>query len=276
MEVTTRIARGCYLNIPEPSLADKCAALLAGSAWESAVVGLAAAELHGLWLPDSTVVPQIAHCRPGVRSESLHRSRRREYSSYRWEIPAEHLTAIDGVPVTTLERTWWDLASRLSLGDLVAAGDRALHLGACPDAIAELIRGRVRRRGNARAREALPLLDARSRSRPESHLRVIVRQAGLNCFQVNQPVFGDVGGWLAEPDLACGRSRIALEYQGAEHASVQRMRADITRETDLRQHRWLVLNYGPAQVLSRPWLIGPELDRLHRRRLASLASTGHL
>lgn len=268
MQIRTRIARGIYVSSAEPTLAEKCAALLAAGPPDCAVVGLAAAQLHGLWLPSAVTVAEVAHYSPGRRSADMLRSRRDEFAFHRWEIPLEQLTLVDGIPATSLARTWWDLAGRLSLGDLVAAGDRALQLGASLQQMTDLTRRKVRRRGNARAREALPLLDERSRSRPESHLRVVVRQADLHCFEVNAAVHDTAGGWLAEADLACRETRIALEYQGSDHADLQRMRSDITRETDLRQHDWLVLKYGPAQVFSRPWQIGPELVQLHRRRLA--------
>lgn len=148
---------------------------------------------------------------------------------------------MSGLPATTLERTWWDLAVRLSLSDLVATGDRALQLGASVRVLEALVRARARRRGNANARAALPMLGRRSASRPESHLRVAVIQAGLTCLEVNEPVHDRNHGWLATPDLSCRESRIALEYQGGEHADAARMRRDITRATSLRRDDRLVL-----------------------------------
>lgn len=269
MPASRRIARGLSLTEPDPNLAHLCAAFLGQSARDTFVVGLAAAQLHGLWLPREITTPEVAHCAPGRRSAEMLRSRRTQLVSHRWEVPPEDLTVLNGLPITSLERTWWDLAARLTLPDLIAAGDRALQLGASEAKLARIVQQRARRRGNARARMALPRLDARSRSRPESHLRIIVREAGLDCFEVNGALHDRFGGWLAEADLACPDSRIALEYQGAEHASVQRMRRDITRATELRHHDWLTLAYGPAQVFRRPWEIGPELRYLHARRMAS-------
>ena len=103
------------------------------------------------------------------------------------------------------------------------------------------------------------MLDARSRSRPESHLRVAVSGAGMPRFDVNVAVYRDVGGWLAEPDLSLAEAKLALEYQGEEHAEVGRMRRDITRGRDARSEGWLFLCYGPAEVFGRPWTIAPEV-----------------
>jgi hypothetical protein len=114
------------------------------------------------------------------------------------------------------------------------------------------------------------MLDARSRSRPESHLRVAISGADMPPFEVNVPVYRRDGGWLAEPDLSLAEALLALEYQGADHAGVKRMRKDITRLTDMRRDTWLTLPYGPAEVLGQPYLIKPEVRELIRIRAPHL------
>lgn len=229
---------------------------------DTVVVGAAAAALHGLWLPCAPTTPEFATAWQGRRSAQMPRARKPEFKTHRRAIPPSQQTAVSGIPVTSLARTWWDLAADLRLPDLVAAGDRALQLGCTREDIAQIVRAMARRRGNVLARHAADLLDARSRSRPESHIRVALRQAGLDCFEVNEPVTNEHGEWLAEPDLSCCEAKIALEYQGAEHANAGRMRRDITRLTDLRRHGWLVLLYGPAEVFTFPWQIAPEVRKL--------------
>jgi len=103
------------------------------------------------------------------------------------------------------------------------------------------------------------MLDARSRSRGESHLRVAIWTPDLPRFEVNAVVYRGEGGWLAEPDLSLAEARLALEYQGKDHAKVRRMRGDITRRRDMRSEGWLTLDYGPAEVFGRPWTIAPEV-----------------
>ncbi len=90
---------------------------------------------------------------------------------------------------------------------------------------------------------------------------------------MNEPVYRDEGGWLAEPDLSLPEAKIALEYQGEDHAKTQRMRKDITRGTDLRREKWLCLPYGPAEVFGRPWEIAPELRAYIRAARASPAAS---
>jgi hypothetical protein len=94
-------------------------------------------------------------------------------------------------------------------------------------------------------------------------------------FEVNEPVFRDEGGWLAEPDLSLAEARIALEYQGAQHADPARMRKDITRELDMRRHHWCLFEYGPAEVFGRPWQIGPQIRREIERRAPHLLRDIH-
>ncbi len=265
MDTLERIARGCYVS-RAATLSDRCAVALVPAGPSAVVTGMAAAALHGLWLPTEVTAPELARVVHRCRSATITPMRRPGLPVHRRELEPDQIVMLDGLPVTSIEQTWWDLAARLSLPDLVAAGDRALQLGADPPALAALVRHRRRQRGNANARLALPMLDSRSGSRPESHLRVVTRQLGFDCFEVNQPLLDRHGGWLATPDLACRKTRIALEYQGADHAEVARMRRDITRDTDLRNEDWRVLYYGPTQVLGRPDRIGPELVRLHAAR----------
>jgi hypothetical protein len=97
------------------------------------------------------------------------------------------------------------------------------------------------------------LLDARSRSRPESHLRYALVSSGLPVPEVNAAIHTDDGEWLAEPDLVYREQRLALEYNGGVHADPRRMRKDLTRDIDI-QHRggWRTVTLGPAQVFDRP------------------------
>jgi very-short-patch-repair endonuclease len=90
-------------------------------------------------------------------------------------------------------------------------------------------------------------------------MRVAASLNGAICFDVNEPVSRRGGGWLAEPDLSLEQAKLALEYQGPDHASVERMRKDLTRFADLRRDGWLVFAYGPAEVFRRPWEIEAEV-----------------
>jgi hypothetical protein len=92
---------------------------------------------------------------------------------------------------------------------------------------------------------------------------------GLPHPDVNVAIYSDDGEWLAEPDLSYRDARLALEYNGAVHASPERMRKDFTRDVDV-QYRggWRTVTLGPDQVFKRPDQTAAFVRELRRERLA--------
>jgi hypothetical protein len=256
----TRIARACWVDADLPDdLAPRCAAVLQTSAEFTVVAVTTAARIHDLWLPAVPDEVHLATATPGRAGRTMTRTRRPEFVPHRFQLRAGDITVIGGVLVTSLARTWRDLAAVLDLPQVVAAGDSALRLGATEDELADAISVSPRRPHTRLARAALSLLDARSKSRPESHMRVAISAPELPRFEVNESVYRDDGGWLGEPDLSLDEAKLGLEYQGADHAKVRQMRRDLTRFKDFRDERWLMLPYGPAQTFKRPWEIRGEV-----------------
>lgn len=254
----------------EPDLPTRCLLLLETSADDSIIVSTTAARLHGLWLPPVPDDVHLATAAPNQAGRRMTRTRRPEVHAHRRQLPESDRAIVGSVAVTSIARTWRDLAPILELPALIAAGDRALQLGVTAAELFDVADRTRRHRGAQRALAALPLLDARSRSRPESHLRVAVSVPDLPEFAVNEPVYRREGGWLAEPDLSLSQARIALEYQGADHADPRRIRKDMTRAVDLRGDDWLVCFYGPAEVFGRPLTITTEVRRSVRERAPQL------
>lgn len=251
-----RVSHGLWRSAASVAdLAGRCRALLRALPPGTVVAGATAARLHGLWLPQSSADERVEVILRGAGNvpRELPGSVRGEIRGRRRDLSRADVDLVAGVPLTSEARTWVDLAQQLALPDLVAAGDSVLRGGRTNRA--ELARSVVAasgRRGVVAARRALTLLDARSRSRPESHLRVALVVDGLPRPEVNRPIFDDHGGWLAEPDLHYGAARLALEYNGSAHAESMRMRRDITRGLDMARAGWLTLTFGPAQVFGRP------------------------
>ena len=127
-----------------------------------------------------------------------------------------------------------------------------LRTGTTTAELEALVARSVRRRGVASARAALPLLDARSRSRPESHLRMELLVPGWPTFQVNVAIHDVHGGWLAEPDLSNEEYAVAVEYQGSVHAEKRQMSKDLTRGITIVGNRWQVLPVGSRDVFVHP------------------------
>jgi len=240
-------------------LLDRCIAVLAHCAPDSVVSSITAATVHDTWLPPLPDELHVATAVPDTAGRVMTRSRRPEVVAHRLQLDDSDVMVVAGVPVMTPARAWFDLGTVLSVPDLVAAGDSVLRMGVQFEELDDVVQRLRGRRGSARVRAALPMLDGRARSRAESHLRVAIWVPDLPRFEVNQAIHRREGGWLAEPDLSLAEARLALEYQGKEHAKLRRMRGDITRRRYMRADGWLTLDYGPAEVFGRPWTIAPEV-----------------
>ena len=266
-----RVAQRCWLTPDEAAdFLEVCAAAVDSSAPHTVLSVFTAARLHGLWLPRRPDTVHLASAQPGTAGRYMTRTRRSPFIAHRYQLRPQDVVLVCGLPVTSISRTWRDLARYLDLPDLVAAGDSALRSGVTQGQLKAVLDATPFAPQTARARRALDLLDARSRSRPESHLRVAVSGLSVRPFEVNVAVYRDEGGWLAEPDLSLAEAKLALEYQGVDHAEVERMRRDLTRFTDLRSEHWLTLPYGPAEVFGRPALIRAEVRRAIWQRAPEL------
>jgi hypothetical protein len=96
------------------------------------------------------------------------------------ELPAEHVTDILGLPVTTAARTAIDLARALPFRAGVVAADSALHRRlATKDELQSVLATCSRWRGAATAAGVIGFADGRSESPLESIARVVFRDCGL-------------------------------------------------------------------------------------------------
>lgn len=264
-----RVAHGVWR--PPASVSDdvdRVGALLSACPVGTVMCGVSAARLHGLWLPPGLdgALEVIVH--PDVRTPRRRsHGRRCEVVTHRYVLEPIETARVQGMLVTDVARTWFDLARVLTIPDLVAAGDSALRGLTSRTALSRAVAANAKRPGAGNARRALPVLDGRSRSRPESHMRYALVSSGLPAPKVNEPVYDEHGEWLAEPDLAYDDVRIALEYNGADHADVSRMRRDMTRALDMVDRGgWLTLGFGPTEVFRRPDQIPVVVGRLRRER----------
>lgn len=230
------------LRPPEDLRVDPLADVLASLPPDAVLSHRSAAQVWGLWIAkfDGVEVTSPATERGSRYTTGV---QRRSVIAHRRQLPPHHVTSHLGLALTTMERTWLDLASLCDIHDLVAAGDSALRAGAKIGALGQIVADARRIRGLVRSRAAVPVLDAGSRSRPESRIRGALVLAGLPRPRVNEAVRDKHHGWLAEPDLHYPEARVALEYNGADHASLDRMRKDSTRLLDLQRAGWEVRTY---------------------------------
>lgn len=147
-----------------------------------------------------------------------------------------------GRPVTSLPRTFVDLAATLSLDELVAVGDVVLRragAAALEDAVARA----GRRKGVCRARLALPLLDPTSASPSETACRLLLHGAGWTALQHAVVVRDQAGRWLCEADLGDPAAKVAVQYDGIVHFGndAQQRIDDVGRDELARAAGWQVV-----------------------------------
>jgi Protein of unknown function (DUF559) len=175
-------------------------------------------------------------------------------------------TVRHGIPVTSGSQTFLDLASLLPPAELVAVGDalfRARHLD---DArLAERLARARGCRGVARARSCGALLTPLAASRPESLLRFWLLEGDVPDPEPQVPLLDRWGREVAHADLGYRREKVAIEYEGRQHAERKRFREDIERYTLMAADGWLVLRFGDVH-LDRPAAVVDRVARALRSR----------
>lgn len=260
---------------PTQRIFDARAAMPAGAL----LAGWAAAYVHGIDaldgldhltmapLPVPVLLPPGLHRKntPGIRyRQSTHRTRG---------------DLIEGVPVTMLLRTAYDLAREApDLTEAVVALDAIL---ATRQLKPEQLRDNMSRldgyRGANQARRAVGLARGGTRSTWESRLRMLaVLELGLLDLAPNHAVFDLDGYLLGIPDLLDTDAGLALEYDGASwrsaraggHRDREQHREDNAREERLERAGLIVVRAEKSDLTRhRSQLI----DRIAQARADGLA-----
>jgi hypothetical protein len=210
---------------------------MAGWLWshrQGVIAGLSAASLHGSkWIDEHIPIELIwPNARP---PRGLH--------THDWRLHADEFAQLAGLPVTTAERTAFDVGRRGGVDEAVARLDALGNATsfAAQDVliIAERHRGT---RGLRILRQSLELYDPGSASPRETWLRVLLIRASFPRPQTQIPVFGDRGGPVAYLDMGWPDLMIAVEYDGDQHRTDRAQYVkDIRRLDMLRERGWLVI-----------------------------------
>lgn len=160
-------------------------------------------------------------------------------------LPPDHVTLVEGIPVTTPARTICDLSRRfesLALGKLL---DDANRRGIVTYEEVSACRRDLQARGRRRTTVVDEMLEARGfgfnpgESEPELKVRTWLEDAGLPP-EVQVEVV--IAGAVRRLDLAYGAERVAVEYQGIKaHASEWGVIDGSRRTTELQLAGWLVV-----------------------------------
>jgi hypothetical protein len=141
----------------------------------------------------------------------------------------------NGALVTTAERSCLDVMRLCGAEEGLVVADAAIRAGLTTrQQLSEALDRMIGLKGVPQARIAVPLVDGRAESAPESRLRYVwVVEAGLPVPLVN-PVIEDLDGhFVARVDLLDPEAATVGEYDGAHHRDLQQHTADNVREEDV-------------------------------------------
>jgi very-short-patch-repair endonuclease len=182
---------------------------------------------------------------PSSRAES-----RADRRVHRHSVEGDEVVRLESLPVTTLPRTWRDLAVRLEPPALLAVTDQLMARGCTVAALQEQLDRRPTGRGSARARVVLPVADARAESPMESVLRWLLHAAGVPAPALQFGIVTPDGTFRA--DLAWPGRKVLVEFDGDVHRQRAVFVGDLRRQNALVAAGWTVLRFSSADVLGRP------------------------
>ena len=179
---------------------------------------------------------------------------------HRMKLYEDEVSMVDGIFVTTPERTWLDMAELLSVDEVVAMGDSCVRvprpeldgrdLPLCSiDDLQRMIDRHKGKRGIRKAKEAIKLIRVGSDSPQETLLRLAIVRAGLPEPELNVPIIDEAGRRHHEPDLSYRKYRIGIEYEGEHHGED----GQIVRDID-RSERYAALGWTEVRISKRHML----------------------
>jgi very-short-patch-repair endonuclease len=253
-----RLSRDTYLpRSVVRELPARVAAVLLTAPPGATVSHLTAAALLGVAIP---LQPANGPVHITVSTGSAVRARQ-DRSIHRSPLSDAEVAQRRGIPMTTPERTWRDLAMVLTPPALLAATDQLLGMGCTILGLQTQLAGRPSGRGAARARAVLPVADPRAESPMESVLRWLLHAAGLPRPELQHEVFAPGGRFLGRADLAWPDRKVLVEFDGDVHRERDVFVHDLRRQNQLVAAGWIVLRFTSADVLGRPDEVVAEIRR---------------
>jgi hypothetical protein len=232
----------------QPALEQRTAAAWLWSGRRATIAGAAAAALHGAqWIPDDVPV-ELVHTNPRAPHGVLTR---------RGVLYDGETQPIAGYPVTTPERTAFDIGRRGAVHSAVARLDALARVtGFKVEDVLRVAENHPRAPGLRCLEAALELVDPGAQSPRESYLRLLFIDAGLPRPQTQIPVLGADRIPIAYLDMGWQEWLVAVEYDGDQHRSDRRQYVkDIRRTERLQEMGWnivrVVAEDSPAAVLRR-------------------------
>jgi hypothetical protein len=164
------------------------------------------------------------------------------------------IAVVDGVPVTSPARTAFDLGRRPGLRAAVIRLDAlARATGITSDDVQPVIAAHHGARGMKQLRRVLPLVDAGAESPQETRTRLVLMSGGLPRPQTQIVVRNVWGAVVARIDMGWEEWLVGVEYDGPQHWTDPRIRAnDIDRTVELERRGWRLIRVGADLLRHRP------------------------
>jgi hypothetical protein len=184
-----------------------------------------------------------------ARERNGSKPRRCNVVGHRLTFKAGEVVMHDGVRVTSPARTWLDLASLMTIDELIAAGD-SLVCAHCADfprpktalcSIEELRRmvgAHPGMRGMKTARLALSEIRVGADSPQETRMRLVLARSAQGEPMLNYVIRNTWGQPAVWPDAAYPAERIALQYDGGHHADPLQISSDVRRQALTERLGW--------------------------------------
>ncbi|MEH3142774.1 MAG: hypothetical protein PGN37_21945 [Mycobacterium kyogaense] len=219
----TTLYRGVFIrNGVEVTLRDRAVGAWLATGRTGTIAGVAAAGLHGApWVDVDVPIDVIGGRRRPREGVVLHTD----------VLTDDQITTVGGLPVTTRERTAFDLGRHLGRTEALARLDALMWNQRFDLAeVVDMADRWPRLRGSAQLRELLPLVDGGAASPRESAIRLVLHDNGFPRPETQYPVL-EGSRPVAFLDLAYPEYGVAVECDGNDRALLKM----------LEQRGWIVV-----------------------------------
>ncbi|GAB7144939.1 hypothetical protein LRC484719_35380 [Mycobacterium riyadhense] len=216
---------------------------VAGWLWshrQGVLAGLTAASWHGSkWIDEHLPMELIwSNARPP-----------RGIQTFDVTLQPNEFYLVNGLPVTTPQRTAYDIGRRKPIGTAIAYLDALMGAtGVKAHEVAEIAEQHLD--------SALELVDTGSQSLKETWLRLLLIRAGLPRPKIQIPVLTKDGAQVYYLDMGWEGLKVAVEYDG-EHHRLNRGQytRDVRRSEALERLGWLIIRVvvtdRPGEIIRR-------------------------
>lgn len=187
-------------------------------------------------------------------------------------LPVSHVTAAEGLPVTTLARTAVDLARHgRDLEHAVVAVDAVRRIGVTEDELRQVLADCSRWPGVRQARRALSASVDAAESVGETRARLLLTSLGLEVTP--QAVLRDGPTFVARVNFLVEPLRLVVEFDGrVKYGLAEDWPADALWREKLREDRIRALGYDVVRLvwadLDQPAAVARVIERVRARRAA--------